>query len=167
MNLKQEKGITLIALIITIIVMIIIAGIAIYSGKDTIKKANLESLKTNMLVIQAKTKTYVEEVNHKIGVKPDTVEQSKKEEIRNKIYVTNGKLEEQTTIPDGITSQFENGKFYKVTQNALENMGIGNIKIASDEEYLVEFDETNARVEVYNTKGYNGVYSLSGLENIE
>lgn len=166
MNLKQEKGITLIALIITIIVMIIIAGIAIYSGKDTIKKANLESLKTNMMVIQAKTKTYVEEVNHKIGVKPDTVEEDRKEEIRNEIYVTSGKLEKVTSIPDEITSQIQNGKFYKVTQNALENMGIGNIKVSSDEEYLVEFDETNAKVEVYNTKGYNGVYSLSELENI-
>ena len=46
-KLKKNKGVTLVALAITIVVLLIIAGISIYAGKDTIKRANLESLRTN------------------------------------------------------------------------------------------------------------------------
>ena len=70
MNFKENKGITLVALTITIIVLLIIAGIAIYSGNDIIKNAKLESLKTNMLLIQAKAKDYCEEASFKLGTNP-------------------------------------------------------------------------------------------------
>ena len=53
MKVKNNKGITLIALTITIIILLILASITIYSGKESIKKAQLESLKTNMLLIKA------------------------------------------------------------------------------------------------------------------
>ena len=54
MNIKQEKGITLTVLVTTIIVLLIIAGIGINYGRDTIQKAHLEELETNMLLIKAK-----------------------------------------------------------------------------------------------------------------
>ena len=34
MRLKQNKGITIVALTITIIILLIIAGIVLYNGKD-------------------------------------------------------------------------------------------------------------------------------------
>ena len=39
----NEKGVTLIALIVTIVVLLIIAGISISAGNGTIKKAQLEN----------------------------------------------------------------------------------------------------------------------------
>ena len=62
-KVKENKGITLIALMVTIIILLIIVGIAIYNGKETIQKANLEELRTNMLLIEAKAKGLVEEKN--------------------------------------------------------------------------------------------------------
>ena len=38
MNIKNDKGVTLVALTITIIVLLIIAGIAIYNGKESVKR---------------------------------------------------------------------------------------------------------------------------------
>ena len=58
-NIKKENGITLIALGVTIIVLLIIASIGVYGGKETIKKAQLEEMRTNMLLIKAKSKEYV------------------------------------------------------------------------------------------------------------
>ena len=58
-NIKKENGITLIALGVTIIVLLIIASIGVYSGKETIKQAQLEEMRTTMLLIQAKSKEYV------------------------------------------------------------------------------------------------------------
>ena len=48
MKIKENKGITLVALLITIIIMIIIASIGVSVGSEQILKANLESKKTNM-----------------------------------------------------------------------------------------------------------------------
>ena len=46
MKKNKNRGITLASLVITIIVLLIIAGISVYSGTDIIKRAKLEELKT-------------------------------------------------------------------------------------------------------------------------
>ena len=65
--IEKNNGVTLLALVITIVVLLIIAGITVYEGKETINRSKLEELRTNMLLIQAKSKEYVEEANFKIG----------------------------------------------------------------------------------------------------
>ena len=32
---------------------------------------------------------------------------------------------------------------------------------------MIKFDDTNLTVEVYNTKGYDGKYSLTEIDNLE
>ena len=121
MKIKQEKGITLMLLIITVIVLLIIAGIAIYSGTETIKKASVEDLKTNMLLIQAKVKGYVEEVSFQMGTHPENLSQEEKDNIRNKVYCEEGKLIKESfeEIPD---EERENA--YKLREDALKKMGL-------------------------------------------
>jgi len=55
---KNSKGITLVALVITITVLLIIAGISVYNGKETIGKAKLEELKTNGFLRRKSNKNY-------------------------------------------------------------------------------------------------------------
>ncbi|MBR3152301.1 MAG: hypothetical protein IKF52_01595 [Clostridia bacterium] len=52
--LKKENGVTLVALVITIIVMLILASITIVASTNLTKKSKLKNLQTNMLLIQAK-----------------------------------------------------------------------------------------------------------------
>ena len=42
MNLKSNKGITMVALMVTVIVLLILSSITINYGKNTIKMAKLE-----------------------------------------------------------------------------------------------------------------------------
>ena len=93
--IEKNNGVTLLALVITIVVLLIIAGITVYEGKETINRAKLEELRTNMLLIQAKSKEYVEEANFKIGKSTD---ETKIAEIRKAIYETEAKLEPATGI---------------------------------------------------------------------
>ena len=65
MNLRMEKGITIIALIITIILMLILAGVGIHFGTDAIDKAKLEDIKTDMISIKTKAKIIAEQYNFK------------------------------------------------------------------------------------------------------
>ena len=61
--LKEEKGITLVALIIMVIVIIILAGISLTQGSELLKTTKVETYVTNMITIRAKAKVYAEEVN--------------------------------------------------------------------------------------------------------
>ena len=162
MQMKENKGITLVALVITIAILIIIAGIAVYSGKETIEKAQLEELKTNMLLVQAKAKEYVEEANFKMGISPDD---TKKSQVRQEVYENEAKLQPATNVsaPSGIPVN----ECYVLTQEAMDLWGLEDLKLESGENYLIKFDDTNATVEVYNTLGYAGKYSLTDIDNLE
>lgn len=163
--MKKTKGVTLISLVITVIVLLIITGISIYSGKEIIKKAKLEELKTNMLLIKAKAKEYVEEANFKMGINPDD---NKKSEVRAEVYINTAKLESAAdmTLNDNIPT----AECYKLTAEAIEVWGLNEIEIDEGEYYLIQFkdtENTNLSVEIYNTKGYEGKYSLTEIEQIE
>lgn len=165
MKAKENKGITLIALMITIIILLIIAGIAIYNGKETIQKANLEELRTNMLLIEAKAKGLVEEVNFKIGLtKPEDAEYAeKKQNAENEVYVGAGlEKADGVSAPSGVPVS----ECYKVTETALQNWGLEDMEKEEGEEYLIKFDDVNATVEIYNTLGYQGHYSLTEIDEL-
>ena len=150
MKVKNNKGITLIALTITIIILLILASITIYSGKESIKKAQLESLKTNMLLIKAKAKEYVEQASFKNGVNKSEISEEAKNELKGKEANASDYSKQNITINGGEI-------LYKLTSDNLKEMGLKDVKLGSNEE-------------VYNTSGYenNGttVYSLSELEKI-
>ena len=166
-KLKENRGVTLLALVITIVVMLIIASIAVYTGTGTIKQAQLEELKTNMLLIEAKAKGLVEEVNFKIGLtKPeDEGYQTKKDSAEQEVYVNEAKLKKATNI--SAPSSIPVSECYEVTQDAMNAWGLDGLELEEGEYYLIKFDDTNATVEVYNTLGYDGKYSLTEIDSIE
>ena len=55
--LKNNKGVTLTILVISIIVMIIIFGITLSSADDLLRNSEKNRLKTNMYLIQSKAAT--------------------------------------------------------------------------------------------------------------
>ena len=75
--MKETKGITMIALTITIVVMIILAGITVQYGMGLLQNVKLQDLRTNMLLIQAKAKEYVEEVNFQLVNVTDEAEKTR------------------------------------------------------------------------------------------
>ena len=172
MRLKQNKGITIVALTITIIILLIIAGIALYNGKDIIQRANLEELRTNMLLIEAKAKGLVEEANFQLGpnFKNESQENqaTKLAEVRQSIYADENKLGNSTSI-SGVPSGVPTGdNVYVFTSETADLWGLDNVygELESGENYLIEFDEENATVEIYNTIGYQGHYSLTEIDEI-
>ena len=58
--MKQNHGITLVSLVITIIVLIIITGIAIFAGTSTIKSTKIAGFMTELELIQEKVNTIYE-----------------------------------------------------------------------------------------------------------
>ena len=163
MNLRKTNGVTLVALSITIIILLIIAGIAVYSGTEVIRNAKLESLRTNMLLIQAKSREYVETATFKMGISPDD---DRKNEVRQEVYENEALLEKADSVPKGFNVQ-NISTCYWLTNEAREKWGLQDIEIKANEKYLIEFDEENEKVEVFNTEGFEGKYSLTEINQIE
>lgn len=144
MNLKIENGITIIALIITIILMLILAGVGIHFGSDAIDKAKLEDIKTDMISIKTKAKIITEQYNFK---DIDSLVGSEIADIEaQKLNITNS------------------GNLRKWSSSDLSNQNLSTIE---GDVYIVYYDLDNPNnCEVYYLNGYQGKYSLTDLQNL-
>ena len=146
MNLKNEKGITIIALIITIILMLILVGVTVKVGTKEISKAKLEDIKTEMISI----KTRAEIVKDKYDFKDiDNLVGTKLSEATD--YNT-----EAIVIPD---ESKEN--CYIWTQEDLNSQELSSIKVDKDKFYVVYYGDD---IEIFYSKGVDGKYSLTDLQ---
>lgn len=176
MKKNNQKGVTLVVLTITIIVLIILAGITIYTGTESIQKANLEGLKTNMLLIETKAREFVENASFDLGIDPQNATDEMKTNAQNEL---NG--EDKGTLvtsDDSIISQLlnigisqediDNENVYKLTTENLQKMGINEVE-SNDEEgwYVIVYNIDDTTAEIYHTIGYDGKHSLTDIEQIE
>ncbi len=155
---KNNKGITLLALVIIIVIITIIAGITIRYAMEAIRLATLQNTKTNMLLIEAKAKEYVENANFDLGIKPEEATEEMKTKAKNELkgtLVTNRELL-ASKLPDiGISaSDITNGNVYKLTSEDLENMNIRGVE-SNDEKgwYVIVYNIPNASAKIYHTYG--------------
>ena len=176
----SNKGITLIALVITIIVIIILASISVNYGMDLIYKSRTENFITNMLVIKSKARVYEEEVESKIWDFSDNIEEganiSKKEEGRRDhlkndyhfILVNNENSSEYNM------SNLQNDSvYYALEEAALEKMGLSSLWENKKSCYIVKYEVKDNKyedIDIYYTKGIqykgNTYYKLSELQNV-
>ncbi len=160
---KNNSGITLIALIITIIVLLIIASITTYEGKELIAKSKAQTLENNMLTIQAKAKEYAEEIDAKIWTESD------KDTKRNEEFLSKGFINPSNSIDSKyINIETTNYIAYTISPEGLSSMGLDEIK---NEQYMVIYDKDDyKKMDVIFTNGikYKKVqyYTLSNLQSI-
>ena len=150
--MKKDNGITLIALIVTIIIMIILATIVVDFSTKAIDKAKLEDIKTNMLLIQGKSQTIYEKYSFK-----------EIEELTGILY------SEQNTyvISDGLLDHLKvEDEIYIWGEEALNENGLGTIKTDEQTFYIVDYTTS----EIYFSKGYEYndsiYYSLTELQEL-
>lgn len=159
---ERNKGVTLATLVITIVVLLILSGITINYGVSNIKRAKIQNIKTNMLLIEAKTKEYVENANYDLGIKPNEATAEMKEKAISELegegkgtkVTTSSSISTELNIM-GITSEeISNGNVYQISTTDLEKMGIKGVESSEKEGwYIVVYDITNSNVKIYNTKG--------------
>lgn len=175
MNKNNQKGVTLLVLIIIISVLLILAGIIVYAGVGSIKKENLEGLKTNMLLIQTKAKEFVENASFDLGINPENATDEMKTNAQNELNgIDKGTL---VTSSDSLKNELMNigisetdineGKVYKLSTENLENMGIKDVESNSEEGwYVIVYNIGDTTAEIYHTIGYKGKHSLTEIEQI-
>ena len=89
-DLKEEKGITLITLVITILIMLILAGITVTSGLESVEMTKQTSMITQLEMIQEKVNTIYEkgklnqediEYYYSLGQDISTLDEQKRKEL--------------------------------------------------------------------------------------
>lgn len=144
MNLKKEEGITIVALVIVVVLMIILVGAAVNYGTDSINKANLEDIKTDMISIKTRAKIIVDHYNIK--------------DIENLI---GSAITDEEAQKLGITNSEQIRKWSTADLNA---QGLNTIE---GDKYVVEYSLENPNeCEVYYLEGYEGKYSLTELKDL-
>ena len=156
---RNESGVTMIALIVTIIVMIIIAGITFKFSKDLLKDSELKNDVTNMLLILAKAEVIYDKNQFDSENNPLVGTVITADLIGNRI--TNDLANAYS-----LTSEEEMKKWYIWDKNTQELIDL-NIDITENEYYIVNY----ADGEVIYSEGYtdlenNRVYTLSEMKNI-
>ena len=102
MKKTNEKGITIITLVITIIILLLLASIGVNSGKGTIELAKYDKLRNELTIIQTKVNDLNQENKTEIGQKISTAQKSilNIDTVSNIIY--SGRTEaEKAEIEDG------------------------------------------------------------------
>ncbi len=133
--MKDEKGITLIALVLTIIIMVLLVGVVAYSGVDSINSAKKVKFISELETIQAKV---------------NTIYEKRKSSDSEKIYYDNlGKAvtEANSTIVSKALGSTETSGFKYFTKTDLQLLDLSNI----GQDVLINFDTRR-------------VVSLTGLE---
>ena len=140
MNIKNNKGITLVALVITVIIILVIGAITVYEGSRLVDEAKYEDVKTNMLLIQAEVKNFAEQAKFEgltmdkiledgitlddktlIISEPDSSLSSKIQEIKSKGNTT------------------ENGELvlYQIDEENMSELNLGSLDSNASNNYLV------------------------------
>lgn len=125
---KKQKGITMISLVITVIVLIIISGIGITMGIDAIKSSKDNKLTSELMMVQ-----------HAV------LEQyTKYQTTKDSTYLVGNKLtlEEINKIAEDfnitlvdIPQKYLNKEYYRLDKASLLQIGIEN----TDDEYIVNY----------------------------
>lgn len=158
--LKKNLGITLVALIVTIVVIAIIASTMVYLGTNIIKKASLQTTNTDMMLIQAKAQTIYEKLSfEKTGEELETSLPGTK--------VLDGSNDASNLIKAGIQSE-NITKYFVWNENTLKETGLEGVNPRQGELFYVNYE---GEVEVITSIGFkhtdgNTYYKLSDIKNL-
>ena len=161
MKIKNEKGISMITLVITIVLLIILTAVGVEEVGDILDEVNKETICTDMLLIQAKAKVLNEKANFN---KDETIL------MGQKLSEVTGNTEVEALKTNGIISETEENysKYYIWDKQTVEELTLGLENYEDTQIYIVNY----ATEEVIYPQGYehtdgNTYYKLSELLTLE
>lgn len=145
MNIKNNKGITLVALVVTVVIILIIGAITVYEGSKLVDEAKYEDVKTNMLLIQAEVKNFAEQAKFEGLTKEKILADGiKLDEKTLRIKEPDDEsLKEQITNIESKGNSTEDGKLvlYQITN--MSELNLGSLDSNADNNYLIYMDISN------------------------
>lgn len=159
--MKSEKAMTLITTAILVVVIAVLVFAIVYYARMQYLKENLEDIKTDLLLVQAKVKT----------IQGEYTLEKKKEEVLKGTKLEDMKEDEaikQFLQQEQINIEEKDKKYYVLNKENLKELELENVNLGENEYYIVEYT-TN---EVYYTKGFTysdgkTYYKLTEIEKLD
>lgn len=175
-----NRGITLIALLTTVIVIIIISAVSITMGNNLVARTKVENMITNMLIIKSKARVLEEEIEGKTWDYSTEIQEgesvSKKEQGMRDIFVNEHNfilLKDVNASTYNMTELEESSVYYVLGEEALSKMGLGSLWEEGESYYVVKYtvkDNKYEDINVFYTRGikYNNNinYDLDTLQSV-
>ena len=161
MQRKSEKGVTLVVLVITVIILAILATVAIDEIGNIMEQVNLETVGTDLLIVQAKAKVIAEKAifnNDESLLKGQKISEITDNEQINSLK-TKGVISESETNYDD---------YYMWNKQTIEELEIGITKMNDTEFFIVNYETE----EVIYPQGYKHTdgstyYKLTEITELE
>ena len=166
--MRNESGKSIVTLVILTILIIIGASVIINYAKQMMVQTKEQDLRTNMLLMQAEVKKGLEEVCFRtVNLNSEKEEDLAKineikEEYLDGTILSNSPEEVQEATKGVPEFNFDENCYY-LDENTLNEMGIKDITEEQYGYFIVKYDFSNANVEVICTKGYDGNYTLTQI----
>lgn len=152
--MKENNGITIVALIITIIIVLILASVTIQFGVKEVQRAKLEDIKTTMLLIKGRAQIVVDKES--FGETYDNTGMVKLSDATN--Y-------DLTLLQPTLDELEDTSNLYIWEQTAMDNNNI-DVEITTEDFFVIDYSTG----EVYYSLGYtyegNTYYSLSQMQSV-
>ncbi len=157
---KKEKGVTLVTLVITIILLGILAGVSANTGYSVIKDMRIGRIIANMTLVRAKVETiyeqyqFSEEEEDLVGTKVTEIDFLSEEEKKL--------IEEKAG-----NTEFANLVWYEWNANDLRSQGLDVNLLGNDEKFYINYENSEiiySKGTAYRTK--IKYYSMTGLNYI-
>lgn len=165
---KSNKGITLVSLVITVLLIIMLAGVSMNMGFSTVNDMRIGRIISNMKLVCAKVELVEEDRSFSnqdinLGNGPYQIENS-------------GKLDEITISQEEIEMIAENAKvsddevlswnWYKWSREELGHQNLAEDMLAENEYFYVNYEHAEILYSIGTSDGSNQYYSMTGLQNI-
>lgn len=158
--MKQEKGITMLSLLITLLIMIVVIAIGINTVSPLVQKSNIEDLTTELMLIQAKWQIERERVNFDgTSIFDEGLINAQDTENEGKLideykYVTNS----ESWIDSNVKA------YYRLPDEALKSMGL---ELEKNYGYAVNYENDDIiyipGIEAEDGKVYYKLSEIKGL----
>ena len=164
--MKNENGVSLPILLVVVVVIAIVATVIGKYGMLMMTETKLQDLRTDMLLIQAETKKDLEEIRFQT-VNLDSNKEEDFEKIKQiRQECLKGTPVQETDILNNIPTEISiDENCYYLDESILKDIGVKETDSEKYGYYIVKYDFDNKTTEVMNTKGYEGQYTLTQLEN--
>ena len=162
--MEKQKGVAIPVLIIGVVIIIAIASIIVHYAEDMVEENRLQDLRTNMLLIQAETKKDLEEVCFQTA----NLDAKKEEDLAKINEIKKEKLKgiiaQESEVEDSIPQEISiDENCYYLDETNLNEIGVKDLNPEKYGYFIVKYNFENITVEVINTKGYEGKYTLTQL----
>ena len=145
-KLRQEKGITMMALVVTIIILLILTSVLVFNTQDSVYIKRLNNLYSDIELLRSKTDEYYNEYG----------------QIPAKIKYTN-----IDTLKNVLSTKNDTGDFYVIDLEAMEGITLNYGKDYENVKNLPKNEETNANnytdLYIINENSHN-IFFVRGIE---